>query len=1690
MRFPKLTAAALCTLGLAGGLVRATAQDFRIQQVRLLPDGRLELEVPVISGAYQRLLQGSSVTTVTTPIELSFNGRVTTRQPLAEGPRFFRIERVSLAEPLDSDADGLPDPWELERAASLDGLNAADAAADPDGDGRSFLQEYQSQNAVAVAVAETSPVTGDSGVSVSRETVFRLSGALAADAVVNVSKLYAEFAGRRLLSRVELSSDRRTLSLYYLENLPAGARVRVTLVGDGLKGANGLDLDANGDGLPGGVGTLHFDTFSAVPVSQTAVVGHVFASEPEPGPQPGTFLNRPLVGVTVTVDGAEETLRATTDAQGFFRLSPAPAGRFFVHVDGRTAVGSQWPAGDYYPFVGKAWEAVAGVETNLAGGSGEIFLPFIRQGTLQDVSPTQDTAVKLPAEVVAENPDLAEVQLVVPANSLFDNNGARGGRVGMAPVPPDRLPEPLPAGLNLPLVITVQTDGPQNFDRPAPVRFPNLPDPVTGRLLGPGAKSALWSFDHDKGKWELVGPMTVTADGKYVETDPGVGIRQPGWHGSTPGTPPDGDPQPEPCGLSQSEQTDCGLSLITGIFDCATSFIPVVGTAECLAVNGLFGGVATARDCVTGSGSDCAASAIGNAAGIAASCAVRSIPGFGSAVACGNAALNIGLKCIPPCALGLSGSGVNGIARAAISPVPPAVARWQAVQGYLEATVALIEVTTGQSRWTDCVPPGSGDGREAADQATAVLQQLLGAATRTSPGGSSVTPAEQTAILALPRPVLLTESVILASIAYLNQTGLEYAAGRFTHAAAGRTDFMDRDQFVAVLDRLENALRAMQSQGISQFGLGAEMERFANYLRGGYARADAPLESRRIFFHLRDETTGLVTRGRLEPSGNLPLVAIRPDSIFRLSLYDPGLGLFGRISFLSAESGRPTRVPTALMLPTGAEDADADADGLSDQVEDVIGTHPNQKDSDQDGIADGAEVRQGTDPTDGLAVRTGVIASGDTPGEAVDVAAANGFAAVADSAAGVALFDVQNGFSPTLIAQLDTAGNAQAVALAGQRVAVADGSGGLVIVDVSERANPTVERVVPLGGVTRCVATAGATAYVGMDDGWIAVVDLLDGSVMERFRLPSLADVQDVLVFGNDLYALIPGRLYVLPLDEGALRVAGSAESPGSLGAGRRRMRLSAGPGVIYATHTSGYNVFDVSNRVSPVRVVTNETAQRGWKQIVPNGSGLGVATVSPNSTDDGPHDVSLYNLGADGRGTTFITTLETPGLATAVALYGGLAYVADGQAGLQVINYLPYDAAGVPPTISLAADFPLDPPQAEEGKLVRVAANVSDDAQVARVEFYVDGRLLGTDGNFPFEERFITPVRAADRTTFTLRAKAVDTGGNETWSTAYTVQLVDDATAPRILGSNLAPGAVVESLAEIVLRVSEPLDTSLPPGALVRVISAGPDLAFGTPDDAPVGFVWGATPEIPTRIAFTFAAALPNGRYQFDFVGVTDLAGNPLAAEFHREFYVAPGGSDGDADDDSLTNAEEGTAGTNPFVADTDNDGWNDELEVHDGKDPKDSSSKPAFVWLGAPTPEVFLAVAAEGQTVGPILAQPAVETNLAPPDDNEAPGPWITQPPAEIALEPAAETVASGPWLGRPAVDIALEPTAETGTPGPWLGQPAVEINAPLPEDPAGAGPWVATPDVWLTLPAAGESAPASPWWAQPPVLLRTSL
>ncbi|MFM1945026.1 MAG: hypothetical protein RI897_4008, partial [Verrucomicrobiota bacterium] len=534
------------------GLVRVGAQP-AIVSYQLDPGLGFQVGVSAAVEKYYILYRGNTLTQIVLPtaLDLGTAGEVGLTDGLGwqEAAQFYRVREVPVTQPLDVDGDGIDDVYELGMRPLLDPMDASDAVLDPDGDGAVTLQEYLEgtdpfvPNATVIRLASSSPEQLETGVSVTRESIFTFSGPVTAGGVVDQSTVYAEAAGRRLLTRAELSSDGRKLTVFYLEPLPGGARVRVTLVGDNLSGQQGQSVDVDGDGAPGGVGFLEFETFGNVASATTAVVGQVFASEVGEGAG-----DVPLSGVIVTVDGAEQTLRAVTDAEGRFVLQPAPVGRFFVHIDGRQAEGSSWPNGDYYPVVGKAWEAVPGRLDNLAGGTGLVYLPKVREGSLQVTSAAEETVVTFPETVLAENPQLAGVEVRVPANALFNDEGVRGGRLGIAPVAPDRIPSPLPPGLALPLVITVQTDGPQNFDRPVPVRFPNLPDPETGELLGPGEKSALWSFNHDTGRWELMGSMTVTADGLFVETDPGVGLRQPGWHGTQPGVSGSGGPLVGPCG--------------------------------------------------------------------------------------------------------------------------------------------------------------------------------------------------------------------------------------------------------------------------------------------------------------------------------------------------------------------------------------------------------------------------------------------------------------------------------------------------------------------------------------------------------------------------------------------------------------------------------------------------------------------------------------------------------------------------------------------------------------------------------------------------------------------------------------------------------------------------------------------------------------------------------------------------------------------------------------------------------------------------------------------------------------------------------------------------------------------------------------------------------------------------------------
>src|SRR5206468_1778764 len=133
---------------------------------------------------------------------------------------------------------------------------------------------------------------------------------------------------------------------------------------------------------------------------------------------------------------------------------------------------------------------------------------------------------------------------------------------------------------------------------------------------------------------------------------------------------------------------------------------------------------------------------------------------------------------------------------------------------------------------------------------------------------------------------------------------------------------------------------------------------------------------------------------------------------------------------------------------------------------------------------------------------------------------------------------------------------------------------------------------------------------------------------------------------------------------------------------------------------------------------------------------------------------------------TSFLTQFSLPAAPEDVAIAAGIAFIADGSAGLQVVNYLPFDNKGQAPTVSITSNVAdLDPNtggvQILEGTTIPIRANVRDDVQARNVELLVNGQVIQNDVSFPFDLSAIAPNITEQSSTVTVQMRATDTGGN-----------------------------------------------------------------------------------------------------------------------------------------------------------------------------------------------------------------------------------------------------------------------------------------------------------------------------------------
>ncbi len=1343
--------------------------------------------------------------------------------------------------------------------------------------------QFTSQVIVAdpgpTGIASTSPINGEGQVSVARESIIQFDHPLD-PASVSGSAIYAQFGGQILTATLHLSPDNTKATLFYDQPLPASARVRLTVDGGQLTDDRGNPVDADGDGQPGGTKLIDFDTLGISVIPGTSVCGTVYASELGDDGGGGT-VDVPLEGTTITVDGMDTILFTVTDVNGDFCLDPAPAGKFFVHIDGRTATNNV-PPGAYYPYVGKAWESIPGNQTSV----GVAHLPLVMDGTLQAVSQTADTTIQLPTAVISDHPSFADVAIMVPADSLFANDGTRGGQVGIAPVPPDRLPGTLPAMLNFPLVITVQSDGATNFDVPAPVCFPNLPDPNTGIVLVPGAKSALHSFNHDAGRWEAIGPMTVSDDGTLVCSDPGVGVLAPGWHGAGAGG---GGGCDAPFGPSPSSGGGGGGGNGGGSNSNSDGppppnpppdfgpDDPIPWDDNLTIINPL----------------SCLLYAAQDQAGIA------------SQMFTINLALDTttNLNAVP------NGYDITGM------DIKPGSNRPYAID--LSGELFLVD-------------PQFGDlyslGDTGFDQTTALSfrhsdDTLWG----WSEDGLIIIDIDDN----INNGLVFANTLDIQGLAWANDGSALYASsgrqlwlydsnGNFTNIASNlpfstnglemRPDGLLMGIATADFGELHvytydvNTLQPVEGDNIVSAFTSSETITWPDWcgtppgpgdVPGFVDPADFVVRQGQYYYVLENlypNTAAPLRRGRVASNGIIhDNIILAEGTYYRQWVLNAETMWIGWHDFTTpAVSGFNITIPD---ISLGLDQSpDSDGDGLRDKGEYIVGTNPAVADTDGDGVLDGAEIQNGTNPLDGLPVQTGIIASADTPGTAVDVCTLNDLAIVADSNAGISVFDVSQGQTPTNMGQVDTLGEALRVTCSLDTVAVADGSAGLAIVDISDPPAATIGHQIDLGDDVKAVAATAGIVYAGTADGSVTAVNLQDGAVIDSVNIGE--PVLDMQLGRDVLYVYAKADLYTVSL-LGGMAIIDNDNSSGTFANNEiRPLRLFVGDEIAYAVHRTGYNTFDLTDPANPVLIANGSTAQFGWRQIVDNGSGLGLATVGPNSTSDGPHHVSLYDVSDPAQTDQFLVEFVTPGLATAVSIYNGLVYAADGDAGLQLINYQAYDTLGVAPAITITTNAVGG--SIEEGQTLLFGAQVDDDVQVRNVEFYIDGQRVVTDGNYPFAHRAITPL-LSQQSNMLLTAKATDTGGNTAWAADVTLTITPDLTPPQVAAAVPADGASLYNTAAPVTAVSANFNEPIDPATLItdtfQLFAAGVDGIIGTADDTQILSGTLSYQGLLNMALLTFANPLPVDQYQAVISNmVTDIAGNALTTPFSWQFQVTDG--------------------------------------------------------------------------------------------------------------------------------------------------------------------------------------------------------
>lgn len=297
-----------------------------------------------------------------------------------------------------------------------------------------------------------------------------------------------------------------------------------------------------------------------------------------------------------------------------------------------------------------------------------------------------------------------------------------------------------------------------------------------------------------------------------------------------------------------------------------------------------------------------------------------------------------------------------------------------------------------------------------------------------------------------------------------------------------------------------------------------------------------------------------------------------------------------------------------------------------------------------------------------------IAGAATTQGFAEGLTVLNQHALVASSQAGMEVFTVNDPLSPTRVAQLDTPDNAENITVSGTHAYIADYYRGVSVVDVSNPTAPTPITQFQTPGDAFHVQIVGTRAYIAQGIGKIQMADISNPAQPTHIST-SLAgsSVRSLQIIGRHAFVADRTEGFVvadlLGLDSVPPSIVDLTPNTTNLAGNGLVLSVAAEgtPPLSYAWFQNGLPVTNsttISGANDPHLQFPNLAATNAGNYTVIITNAVGSITSA------------VVTVTIPPQGTPFARgTLDTPGQASATAVFGNIAYIADGTGGLRLVD-------------------------------------------------------------------------------------------------------------------------------------------------------------------------------------------------------------------------------------------------------------------------------------------------------------------------------------------------------------------------------------------------------------------------------------